>query len=193
MELITRILIVVIGIFGMLLMATNSFKRKPRKEFLFYFTNLSNLFVIIYYLLNINIVEVNFLVTLYITFTMIVFNFVILPYLKKNNYKIEDIGTDHITSNIVHIVIPLLSIFYWYNFSKDVSYSVIWLGNIFPLLYLVFAIMLGKSSYKIRDNITNYVYPFLDLDKLGRNKVIINCLFLFIFLMLTSFALIFFK
>lgn len=193
MELGIRIAIIVIGIIGMTLMATGFLKRKIRVEFFIYFTNLSNMFILAYYLLNCNNREIHYLVTLYITFTMIVFNFIIYPYLRKNNASFKDIGTDAITSTIVHIIVPILAIIYWLKFGENVSYSFIPVGYIFPMLYLIFALFLGRSSFKIRDNITNYIYPFLDLEKLGKNRVIINCFLLFIFLTLLSWLLIFIK
>ncbi len=193
MELILRISIILLSAIGLLFLATNTFRRKPRREFLIYFTNMSNMFVLLYFLFNINNSVIQFLVTIYITFTMLVFNLVIYPMLVKLGSRLKDIGTDMITSSIAHIIVPILVLIYWFKYPVNIEYGD--LVYIFPLslLYLFFAFWLGKSGYKIRENITNYIYPFLDLDKLGIRKVFINIIILFVLLVLLSYSLIYFR
>lgn len=193
MELILRISIILLSAIGLLFLATNTFRRKPRREFLIYFTNMSNMFVLLYFLFNINNSVIQFLVTIYITFTMLVFNLVIYPMLVKLGSRLKDIGTDMITSSIAHIIVPILVLIYWFKYPVNIEYGDLVYIFPFSLLYLFFAFWLGKSGYKIRENITNYIYPFLDLDKLGIRKVFINIIILFVLLVLLSYSLIYFR
>lgn len=193
MELILRISIILLSAIGLLFLATNTFRRKPRGEFLIYFTNMSNMFVLLYFLFNINNSVIQFLVTIYITFTMLVFNLVIYPMLVKLGSRLKDIGTDMITSSIAHIIVPILVLIYWFKYPVNIEYGDLVYIFPLPLLYLFFAFWLGKSGYKIRENITNYIYPFLDLDKLGIRKVFVNIIILFVLLVLLSYSLIYFR
>lgn len=192
-EFIIRMSIIIIGTIGMLLMATKSLTKKPKIDFLFYFTNLSNIFVILYFIFKPDNNLFLFLVTLNITYTMVVFNCILYPYLIKHNMKFKDVGTDPVSSNIAHIIIPILVLVYWFKYSQDVSYLDIIYGSIFPIIYLVFALFLGGSKYKIEDGFTNYIYPFLDVEKYGFKKVLLNNFLLSSLFIGIGFLLIFLK
>ena len=73
----------------------------------------------------------------------------------------------------VHLIVPLLFAFDYYMFSrpKSISYKIIFYTWIFPLCYLVLALILGFSNHKFgtRDDgsIIRFPYFFIDFDEQG--------------------------
>jgi len=87
-------------------------------------------------------------------------------------------GLAWLLDNMVHVVIPILYILYWFLFRPRRMLKwqdgIYWL--IFPSLYLVYSLIRGSI-------IKWYPYPFLNATKLGYEKVLLNiCLMLSVFL-----------
>ncbi len=79
-------------------------------------------------------------------------------------------GLQKVVDELLHSVIPVLYIVYWFLFARknQLQWRDILPWLIFPLLYLVVILVLGSfSGY--------YPYPFVDVVKLGYQKVFINC------------------
>ena len=190
---ILKFIIVITSFLGIVFLSTNMLKRLPRIEFLFYFTNLSNIFILIYHLFNINNKYLLFSITLYLFVTFLIFNFLLLPYGRKNNLSIKDINLGKTENLLVHNIVPLLSMFYWFKFGVNIKYSESYLVLLFPIAYVMFCFIYGKSGRPLDTNPTNYIYPFFDLDKLGIKKVGLIVSTLILLLLVISTIMIFVK
>jgi hypothetical protein len=96
-------------------------------------------------------------------------------------------GLQRIVDELLHLVIPLLYFIYWVAFvpKGQLKYRLIWGWLIYPLVYIVVIL--------IRGNISGYYpYPFLDIGKLGKNAVMINCVGVTLMFVIISILLVFF-
>lgn len=123
--------------------------------------------------------------------TFSIFNFIILPYGRKNKIKLKDIGTTKLVAFILHDLVPLLSVVNWFFSNPNLTYRTIIYSLIFPILYSFFCIFIGKSGYIVKENPTNYIYPFFDIDKLGLKKVLLIILGLLLFVVALGISLIY--
>lgn len=94
-------------------------------------------------------------------------------------------GWQYILDNMVHVVIPILYIFYWLFFrTKGVlQWKAGFLWVIFPFMYLVYSLVRGSM-------IKWYPYPFLDAAKFGYAKVFLNIGVMLIVFLVAGFILI---
>jgi len=81
------------------------------------------------------------------------------------------VGLQTLADNIVHILVPVLYIIFWYKYIPKGS---IYIGQVFkwlafPLVYLIYTLVLGYSTQW-------YPYPFMDINKLSYGMVILNSL-----------------
>ena len=85
-------------------------------------------------------------------------------------------GFQRIIDELLHSVIPVLTIIFWYLFENKsaLKYSQIPKWTIFPILYLIVVLIRGSFS-------GFYPYPFVDVTKLGFTKVLTNSLWISIF------------
>jgi hypothetical protein len=90
-------------------------------------------------------------------------------------------GLQKIVDELLHSVIPLLVIFYWYLFENKskVHYRQISKWLIYPLVYLFYILIRGSFS-------GFYPYPFVDVKNLGLQKVLINSTWLVILFAVVS-------
>ncbi|AHF14329.1 Pr6Pr family membrane protein [Niabella soli] len=84
-------------------------------------------------------------------------------------------GLQKMVDELLHSVIPVLAIFYWYRYEDrhHVLYRQIAGWLLYPLAYLVYILIRGHFS-------GFYPYPFVDVVQLGLGQVLINAFFLFI-------------
>ncbi len=82
-------------------------------------------------------------------------------------------GLQKVVDELLHSVIPLLVILYWYLFEEKslVAYRQVLKWLIYPIIYLVFILIRGNYS-------GFYPYPFVDVLALGLKKVLINSVML---------------
>ncbi|WAC40971.1 Pr6Pr family membrane protein [Pedobacter sp. SL55] len=80
-------------------------------------------------------------------------------------------GWSMVLNELLHVVVPIMFLIYWIYFvpKQQLQWKNIWLWLVFPLLYTVFVLVRGNFS-------GFYPYPFLNINELGLNKVLINCL-----------------
>ena len=94
-------------------------------------------------------------------------------------------GLQKLVDELLHTIIPAAVLIFWLvyqNFDRLKWKSILsWL--IYPLVYLVYVLIRGKSS-------GYYPYPFVDADQLGIQKVMINSVFLLLFFVFISAILI---
>ncbi len=90
-------------------------------------------------------------------------------------------GFQKITDELLHSVIPLLVLIYWYLYEEKpaVTYRQVFGWLIYPLAYL--------CCILIRGNISGfYPYPFVDVAALGIKKVLFNSGMLLLFFLFLS-------
>ncbi|MFT3907826.1 MAG: Pr6Pr family membrane protein [Ferruginibacter sp.] len=78
-------------------------------------------------------------------------------------------GLQKIVDEILHVVVPLMFLFYWIFFTRKnkLEWTAILPWLIYPLVYLIFILLRGTAS-------GYYPYPFMNVDELGFKKVLIN-------------------
>ncbi|HEY4327745.1 MAG TPA: Pr6Pr family membrane protein [Mucilaginibacter sp.] len=77
-------------------------------------------------------------------------------------------GFPRVVDELLHVVVPLLFLFYWIFFvpKANLNWNISW-WLIFPTVYAIYTFTRGA--------VTNwYPYPFLDMNKLGTQQVILN-------------------
>ena len=117
-------------------------------------------------------------ITVYIVVVGITYN-VILRFLW------EPQGLQKVVDELLHLVIPGLFLIYWLIFVlKDrLQWKDVWPWLIFPLVYLIFILIRGSFS-------GFYPYPFIDMDRLGVQKTLINALGIAILFLVVSLVLV---
>ena len=193
-QIILEVLIVFIGCFGMI-MHSGWVTGKPRKDFFRYYTNLSNLLVLMFYLIR-TLVRITgnyegffgrivfkeiwfYSVTMSILLTFVIFHFILLPELKSAPSESDEFKFIHSFSNYcVHYIIPLMSLMNWLIFADKTqlqyAWAVIW--TVIPWIYVIYAIISGLHGDIIENTDTAYPYPFMDISKHGWGIVIRNCI-----------------
>ncbi len=199
MERIFSFIIFLIGIIGMTLNSSvlQSGIKGFRKDMFIYYTNLSNIAVVIYHLILFissfykestayglfALPVMRLSVTLMILMTFVIYHFILRPAEKRKRQKQENhdekqIGKT-ITNLCVHYVVPLTTFAEWI-FVADKSTLKLTDGALWvvcPVAYVVFimlrACILGrkKSSY---DTWKKYPYFFIDVDEIGVARTALN-------------------
>lgn len=82
-------------------------------------------------------------------------------------------GLQMIVDELLHTIIPIMVIIYWYLYESraSLSFNQIPKWLIYPLVYLIYILLRGHFS-------DFYPYPFVDVAKLGLSKVLINSILL---------------
>lgn len=153
-----------------------------------YFTILTNIIVVLcftFLLLNFNKKKVFFsnpkilaAATLYISVVGLVYNLIL-------RFTWQPQGLQLIVDELLHAFIPVLFITYWLIFTpKNTlkwSDTISWL--FYPFIYLIFILCLGAMS-------GFYPYPFIDVNKLGYHKVMLNSFYMLIVFLTLSLLLV---
>lgn len=146
-------------------------------RFFSYFTILTNILVACYFSIrlftgfsSVKISKPGVLtaLTVYITVVGLVYQFILRPLWAPQ-------GLQKIVDELLHSVIPLLVIIYWYynENKRDTRYGQIPGWFIYPVVYLVYVLLRGSVS-------GFYPYPFIDVSKTGMQQVLINAGFLLV-------------
>ena len=210
-QIVIEVLIVLIGCCG-LLMHSGWLTGRPRKDFFRFYTNLSNLLVVMFYLIRM-VVRITgnyngffgrivfselwfYSVTMSIVLTFGIFHFVLVPSFKKAPPESDEFKLIHSFSNYcVHYAVPLLSLLNWLVFSDKnairYQWCIIWI--IIPLIYAVYATIRGLRGDIIEHTSSAYPYEFMDIGKLGWGKFIRNCLVVTVFFVVVGFLLLFIR
>lgn len=100
--------------------------------------------------------------TLYILIVGLTYNLILRPIWNPQGFQ-------KVTDELLHVVMPLLTIIYWLIFvpKRSLTWN-IWPWLIYPLIYAVYVLGRGALS-------AEYPYPFMDVTKLGYPQVLINC------------------
>ncbi|TDE27766.1 hypothetical protein E0I61_13715 [Flavobacterium ranwuense] len=105
-------------------------------------------------------------ITLYITIVGLVYNAIL-------RFLWAPTGSQKVVDELLHLVIPILVLVYWILFvpKKALGFKDIFLWLIFPSLYLVYTLIRGAFF-------NFYPYPFIDVNLLGYNIVLLNSFFM---------------
>ena len=101
-------------------------------------------------------------ITLYITVVGLVYNIILRQLWHPR-------GLGRFVDELLHTVIPILSIFYWYKWTngRQLAWKNIPSWLVYPAVYALFILWRGSfSGY--------YPYPFLDVAALGYSTVLLN-------------------
>jgi phosphoglycerol transferase MdoB-like AlkP superfamily enzyme len=112
--------------------------------------------------------------TIYITVVGLLYNLILRQIWSP-------VGFQRLADELLHVVIPLLFILYWYLFAPQggLGWKNAFPWLIYPFVYAVFVLFRGALS-------GFYPYPFVDANILGFEKVLLNSVGLFIGFFLLS-------
>lgn len=196
LSLIFKISIVLIGSYG--LYKSCFFNNVSLEEHFAYYTNLSNLICIIYficYIVKYYILKVKKYnscikgsITITIAITGIVYNFLLRPFM----HDVEGVMDLHSLSNyVVHIIMPLMVILDWILFDEKGKfkkyYIFIWL--ILPFIYFIFICIRATLGKTFTYASSRYPYFFLDIDAYGVLQVLLNVLLAIIAVLILGYIL----
>lgn len=193
-QIIIEVLTVLIGCCGMVL-HSGWLTGKPRKDFFRYYTNLSNLLVVMFYLIR-TVVRITgkydgffgkivfsqiwfYSVTMSIFLTFGIYNFVLMPSFKKAPPDSLEFKFAHSLSNyLVHYVVPLLCLLNWLIFADKEALQYKWalIWTIIPWIYVIYSTIRGLRGDRFESTNSAYPYDFMDIGKYGWAKFIRNCL-----------------
>lgn len=197
-------LIVILSIIG-LTMHRDFYASKPRRDFFRFYTNLSNLIVLIYFALiaphlyactplRALIPAAEFSVMMCIMLTFFVFHFVLFPFLRRqllHTPRTEGFFIVCIDNLILHYLVPLLVLAYWVicspgKWTLTPAHALYW--TVIPLAYVVCIFADACRGHIIEETGTHYPYPFLNADDLGTVRVLSICAALYAFCVLAGLA-----
>ena len=189
-------IIAVIGWFAVVLQLVLMLQNKDAPvgetlvRFFSFFTILTNVLVAVYFTLQCAVVKTHrnqlifssaaaTAITVYIVVVGLVYNIILRQLWNPQ-------GWQYLVDLLLHTVIPVLTLLYWIFLVKDKSldYSTAFWWLLYPLLYCVYVLFRGAAS-------NFYPYPFIDVSKLGLQKVIVNSVFLSLLFLVLSLAFIF--
>ena len=188
-------LIVIACVIG-LTMHRDFYALRLRKDFFCFYTNVSNLIVLIYFAavsprlyasqsLHPLIPHAEFAVTMQILLTLSVFHLVLFPAIRKTIQKMPHTRAYMIvcTDNLfIHYLVPLFVLVYWVFCApgKDMLTfcdALYWLA--IPTLYAAYIFIRAPLCGRIEEAGSAYPYPFMDVQALGCRRVAAYCALLF--------------
>jgi len=189
--IILSAMIVVCGVIG-LTMHRDFYAGCVRRDFFCFYTNVSNLIVLIYFalvaprlyakgILHALIPHAEFAVMMCIMLTFCVFHLILFPPIFRTALRMPRtreyfiVCTDNI---IIHYLVPLSVFMYWLLCSPEKSRlgtadALYWTA--IPLIYIVYVFLRAKKKGVIEEAGSPYPYPFLDTSVLGMRRVLRIC------------------
>ena len=174
--------IFLLGALGLLLHSTLPQTGHIRAGMFCFYTNLSNLAVLLYELVLAIVPAggvrrlltgstVALAMTLCIYVTHLVYHFVLVPDARRRGQKFADFGGSF--GNLcVHYGTPWLVVMQWVLWGDKSGLTVLsavwWL--VLPLAYFVYAMLRARTGKPIGHTRLLYPYPFMDLEKLGPKR-----------------------
>ena len=117
-------------------------------------------------------------ITVYITIVGIVYNVIL-----RSTWDPQ--GMQKLVDELLHSCIPVLFIIFWLIFApiEELQWKNAFPWLIYPIVYMIYAIVHGVIT-------KFYPYPFVDVNKLGYNKALLNAGAVLLVIFLLSLALI---
>lgn len=174
-------LIIIAAVWGLQLQV-RLFSSTPNYKIFVYFTNLSNLAALVYFVAS--VMKITFsrnkavvflptikgMILLCLTATMLVAHFLLGDAFSMGGEMVW-------TLILVHYVVPFGAIFDWILFDKKGTFKVyaplLWI--LAPVIYFIYAMLASRIGNGIGYG-SRYPYPFLDIDVLGVEKVLLTSL-----------------
>lgn len=188
---LSALVIFLLGTMGLLFHSGLIPKKYIRAGFFCYYTNLSNLLVVVYELLlgasghdphgalyrALSSPTVALTMTLCIYVTHLIFHWVLVPTAKKYGEDgLRALGAGTFGNVWVHYIIPWLTVLQWLLWQDKsgltLKSALYWL--LLPLVYCAFAMLRAKSGKPIGRTNDLYPYPFLDYPRLGAKRFWLN-------------------
>ena len=160
---------------------TDSFETTIR--FFSFFTILSNLAVVLCFSsLFFNVLpffksfKIMTAIAVYISIVAIVYNTVL-------RFLWEPKGLQKIVDEFLHVIIPILFVYYWFksDLNEKLNYKLLWKILIFPAIYLIFVLIRGNFS-------AYYPYPFINVSTIGYSQTIVNAILVVVAFIIVSLA-----
>lgn len=183
---VSALVIALIGGAGLVIHSSLPRTGRIRAGMFCFYTNLSNLLVILYELalflsaafgadgllriLTNSTVAMSMAACIWITH--IIYHFVLLRDFKRSGGTFADTAGEAAGNICVHYVTPLLVLLQWLLWA-DKSGLTVWSAAawlVIPLAYFVFAMLRAKTGRPIGNTHYIYPYPFLNLPELGPKK-----------------------
>ena len=198
--------LIIVAVFIGLTLHHDVFAGRPRKDFFWYYTNLSNLLVMGYFSLvspflyaksrfSRFIPLAEFSVTMSILLTNAVFHLVIFPGVKPQLRHVKGSGeTRMLAANnlLVHYAVPWLTVLYYLlcapgKHTLPLYAATLWLA--FPLVYASVIFLHASTDRRIPGTDRCFPYPFMDVTLLGKRRVLLICSALCVLCALGSIAI----
>ena len=199
-------LIVVFSIIGMT-MHIDFYTQRKRKDFFCFYTNVSNLAVLLYFglaapqlythsTLRAWIPHAEFAVMMSIMLTFCVFHLVLYPPLSraaKGMPHTREFLILYADNFIIHYLVPLSVFVYWLLCSPQkqklgAADAIYWTS--LPLIYIACIFLRAKRRLIIEETGSPYPYPFLDIQALGAKRVVGICTALYTLCILAGLGMI---
>ncbi len=151
-------------------------------RFISFFTILTNLWVAIYFTtksLKISVKKFPLIYTWGTTTALTAFILVVgITYQVVLRQIWNPTGLQRLVDELLHTVIPLFVLVYWYCYSQsgDYKWRPILHWMVYPIFYFLFVLVRGNVSHF-------YPYPFINADKLKLSVVLLNAGLLFVFIL----------
>lgn len=185
-------LLVVFSLIG-LTVHSDFYAGRRRRGYFLYFTNVSNLLVLLYFALVAPrlyaraalrplIAHVEFALTMSIMLTFAVFHHLLLPGVLKglrgapHTRELAIMAADNAAE---HYIVPWLTFAYWvlcapYKNTLTLADAALWTAV--PLVYLLFALLCARRGENLPGTDSPYPYPFLDVSRRGAAAVARTCM-----------------
>lgn len=185
-------LLVVFSLIG-LTVHSDFYAGRRRRGYYFYFTNVSNLLVLLYFALVAPrlyaraalrplIAHVEFALTMSIMLTFAVFHHLLLPDVLKRLRgapRTRELAIMAADNAAEHYIVPWLTLTYWVLCAPNketltLADAALWTAV--PLVYLLFTLPCARRGENLPGTDSPYPYPFLDVSRRGGAAVARTCM-----------------
>ena len=191
-EILLSVIIIAAAVYGMFL---GGCMKNPghSHNLLSYYTNLSNIIVLIYQLcvlgsflapksgfyFAVRSPVLQYTIANTITMTFLVYHFILFPAIKKKKEALTDAEKSGgvITPNnlCVHYIVPLASLLFWLLFgSKELPFWCVFAWLAVPAVYSLYILLRAALGINIYEKNTPYPYFFIDRNLIGTKRFIQN-------------------
>ena len=183
---LSALVIAAVGTVGLVIHSTLPRTGRVRPGMFCFYTNQSNLLVVIYelslftaWILRANAVfrlltapNVAMAVAACIWITHLIYHFVLVPWIRRTGGTFADSAEERTGNTLVHYVTPLATLLQWLLLADKSTlnvWSAVW-WLLLPLGYFAYAMLRARSGKPIGRTNLLYPYPFLDYPTLGPKK-----------------------
>lgn len=176
---------------------------RRRRDFLCFYTNVSNMAVLVYFgliaprlyavpPLHPLITHMEFAVMMCIMLTCCVFHLMLYPAIRlatRHMPRTRDYYIVYTDNLVIHYLVPLTVFFYWLLCSPQkhkLTAADAFYWTVLPLGYTAWILLRARKKRIIAETDSPYPYPFLDIAALGAKRVMQICAGLYVLCILTG-------